>query len=267
MEELPLQIVPVEPVVPQQPLMLRRVRGGVPGVGREQVVNESQVVGEPLVGIEIDAQVQSCADVALVHHVAEILLQLGARENVHHLFGELLEAGCLAMAQVPASQLVVPGEARELLDRAAVDLVDPGVELVLVDECGQARVEAGVVGIAVQLAAEHSQRVEWTMQRDQARHAALEHAGVVGRARRAGLRRFPACRPAPRRSGLGRSLFVRREGFRTLGFVRRRLHGGPRCVRAQRDAAGALRQFFEKRIVGGELAALVLGARIGVGHT
>ena len=91
------------------------------------------------------------------------------------------------LAQIEASQLAVPSRAAvlELPDSPLVDFFLLRVQAVLFQKIGQLFIEAWVLRIAIQLPAQHLQRIRQPLQRHQPRQIPVQHLRVLAGARAA----------------------------------------------------------------------------------
>ena len=146
----------------------------------QQIAHEDRVVRESLVGVLVHSQVERRG--TAVAYVAKILLKIGAAESLDRFLGQLFEIGVSLVAQVEARQLVVPGAIREPCQRSPVDLLLLSAQSVLIQKYCQPFVEARVVRIAIDLAAEHGQCLGNLFQLHQAGQIAFQHSRILGRA-------------------------------------------------------------------------------------
>ena len=112
--------------------------------------------------------------------VAKVLFELGAVEDVHDLAGEQGEGLAALAAEVEAGELVIKAGGIEAGDGALVDLLLLRVEVVLLEERGNAFVEERVVGVAVELAAEDGKGRGKLAGGGEAAEVAVEHLHVRG---------------------------------------------------------------------------------------
>src|SRR5579872_1095625 len=83
----------------------------------------------------------------------EILIELGARKNLHDVARQLRGIGLPLFAQIPAGQLVLPRMILKLGDGALVDSLNLGSHVVLLQERSKGVVQSGIGRVAVDLAA------------------------------------------------------------------------------------------------------------------
>src|SRR5438552_15194738 len=132
-------------------------------------------MGESLDGVQIELQVQLRAHAGPpAHYSVEIAGQLRPVEGSYDVPGQVGEGRGLAPAKVPSREPMVPRVIRKLLDRAAVDLLDFGGEIVLLEELREGCVEPRVGRIAVDLAPIDGERLGKLLARHEAGHVTIE---------------------------------------------------------------------------------------------
>ena len=72
-------------MLPQQQITSRWVGRPLVQIGRKQIAGKAELMRKPLVGVEVELQIQLRS--TLVHD-REVLFQLGPPEGIDHLFGE-----------------------------------------------------------------------------------------------------------------------------------------------------------------------------------
>ena len=176
-KELGLEIGGLLPVLAEQVGAGGGVGGGFGAVGGEQVAGEGEVMREAAVRVEVELEVL-LRPVGM--DVAKVLFELGAVEDVHDLAGEQGEGLAALAAEVEAGELVIKAGGIEAGDGALVDLLLLRVEVVLLEERGNAFVEERVVGVAVELAAEDGKGRGKLAGGGEAAEVAVEHLHVRG---------------------------------------------------------------------------------------
>ncbi len=137
----------------------------------QQIAHEHRVMREALVSKLVQAQVQRWG--SAVAHIRKIAFQAGAAECFDHFLGQSLEFGVLLTGQIKARKFVVPRTIWKPLHRAAVDLFLLGTQTVLCEKDRQALIEAGIIGVAVDLPTKNRQRSGNLLQLNQSRQVAL----------------------------------------------------------------------------------------------
>ena len=176
-----------DPVGAEEALPFDGVGCGAVGVGGEEVFDERNVMGETAVGVEVDLAVEDRVERALLGGGGEVLFEFGAGEGGCSVAGVGVKLGCHLLAEEEAGELVGPRFIRELLDGAAVGGFHFAGDFVLFEEGGEAFVEAGIIGVAIDLAAVESHGEGGLADGDEAGDVAIEHARVFRVARGAGV--------------------------------------------------------------------------------
>ena len=173
--------------------------------------------------VQIQLAVEDGVGVGLGNDLTEVGFEFGAGKHGDGVAADLLKRVVLLLPQIPASELVIPGAIGELRNRGSVDRFHFARHPVLLQKRGEPLVETGVIRVAVDLRAVHTQRVQRTVQGRQAGKIFVQHLDVLTRAR-AGLSREPGVRTDRHSGSFGRQfpkqLVIQRELL--IGAVRAR---------------------------------------------
>ena len=168
-----------KPVLAQQRFPGCKVSSCGRFIGIQKIANKNRIVREALVGVQVQPQVKPGA---ATDHTVEILLEIAALELCNRIAGQLLELRVSLVAQIETREFVVPGFVWEPGHGATVDFLLLRAQPVLIEKHGEPFIEAGIVGVAVDLAAQHSERGRNLFHLHQARQVALQNACVFRRA-------------------------------------------------------------------------------------
>ena len=147
----------------------------------EKIANEHRIMWEALVGVLVQAKIQSRASPA--NDISEVMFEVGTVEGLHGVLGQLLEFGVLPVLQVEASKFVGPGAVGKSSNRPPVYLLLHRTQAILVKKYSQTFIQARVVRIAVDLAPKDGKRLWDLLHLDEPRYIALQNTRVSGRAR------------------------------------------------------------------------------------
>src|ERR1019366_2960295 len=131
------------------------VGGGRPLICVQQVANEEEVVRKSCESEFVEARVVFAAET----DIREITLKLRAREYLYQPLAQLQEVVITTIPEVKARQFVVPGTIGKLLYGALVNLLLLLPQPVLFQKLRQPLVQPGIIGIAIDLLAQHRQRL------------------------------------------------------------------------------------------------------------
>src|SRR6266478_4686937 len=123
-------------------------------IGVQQIAHEDGIVRESRIGVKVELKIKRGAG---VDSGLKISFEFRAFESVDGLLSQLSELRVHLLAQIIARELVIPRAVRKASDGAAIDFLLLSAQAVLLQEFSEAFVKTGIIGIVVDLAAEHGQ--------------------------------------------------------------------------------------------------------------
>src|ERR1700686_1093809 len=99
-------------------------------------MDEGQILGEALMRVCVQLPIKGSIRVGLGDNLAEVPLQIGAREYGDGVPTDLLESARLFCAEIPTSEFVVPGAIRKLRDGLGIYIFDLTRHSILFEERG-----------------------------------------------------------------------------------------------------------------------------------
>src|SRR4029077_1092824 len=170
LEELVAQSRILKPVLSEQGLPCDCIASFGTLIGVKQIANKYRIVRESLIGILVQAKVQRRAAAI---YLVEISFEIGAVEALDRILGQLFEIGVSFIPKIVAREFVVPEPVRETRNRTPVDFLLFGAQAILIQKNREPLVEAGVVGVAVDLLPKNCQCIGDSLHLDQSRQIAV----------------------------------------------------------------------------------------------